>query len=376
MGRVLAGIAVAVFFTAHVIGMAAAAPPADRCTAPRPVCGARANVFHIASFDPVASAVLIAPGLLVTNRHVVADNPGAKVRLADGRTLKARVVPTAYSGDLILLRAEGLDGSPPLAMAMARTGGVVYTVGTDVGRQRPRVYAPGRVTFEPAPGKPLARLHHTAYSQPGNSGGALVDENGHLVALVTSGGEGLHEAIPASEIATLRALSGPEHADESGRLGTAYRACTEALERAAGGKPAGQPLLLEIETACTASNNRQFLDLAGQTFGRARRLDEAAALFERALDQDPHALNSRLGLVITLSFARHHADQVPHLDWLLGVLPADMRVLRMALQAGKWSGNRDLASRALALIEEHHPEGASRARQFLDDDRPPPRPPG
>ncbi len=61
------------------------------CDAPAAVCAARGAVFAVSSFDPLASAVLVAPGLLVTNRHVVADEtqqqalaPGsARQRLAD-----------------------------------------------------------------------------------------------------------------------------------------------------------------------------------------------------------------------------------------------------------------------------------------------------
>lgn len=358
-------------------GGAAAGAEEERCQAPEPVCAVRGRVFRIASFDPVASAVLIGPGLLVTNRHAVADNPWADVFPPGGPVRRARVVATDYPGDLVLLRAEGLNGGPALEIAPADAGAELYAVGVDVGRDRVRVYAPGRIILPPAKGKPLARLHHSAHGQPGNSGGALVDGAGRLVGIVTSGGEGLHEAIGATQLAVLRARSGPRYADASRALGAHYRKCTEALERARRHRgPAEAAVGDAIAESCVASGNRQLFDLAGQFFGRARRFDDSVAMFERALEQDPNAINSRLGLAITLDFARRYGAAVPHLEWLLGVLPADRRVLRLAIQVGKWSGDLDLAQRALVLLEKHHPDLAPRARDFLADDRPPPGPPG
>ena len=253
-----------------VAGGAAAEAEEERCQAPEPVCAVRGRVFRIASFDPVASAVLVGPGLLVTNRHAVADLPWADVFPPGGPVRRARVVATDYPGDLVLLRAEGLGGGPALEMAPAEAGAEVYAVGVDVGRERVRVYAPGRIILPPAEGKPLARLHHSAQSQPGNSGGALVDGAGRLVGIVTSGSEGRHEAIAAAQLAVLRARSGPEYADASRALGAHYRKCIEALERARQG-PAEAAVGDAIAESCVASGNRQLFDLAGQFFGRARR---------------------------------------------------------------------------------------------------------
>ncbi|MEE8203499.1 MAG: trypsin-like peptidase domain-containing protein, partial [Alphaproteobacteria bacterium] len=74
---------------------------------------ARGAVFALSSpFDPLASAVLVAPGELVTNRHVVADETRIALRLADGRRIEGEVVPGAYRGDLVLVRVPGLSGTP------------------------------------------------------------------------------------------------------------------------------------------------------------------------------------------------------------------------------------------------------------------------
>ncbi len=341
------------------------------CQAPAPVCAARAAVFAVSSFDPFASAVRIGPDLLVTNRHVVADEPRAEVILPDGRRVAAEVVPTDYPGDLILLRADGLGAGPVLEPTDAALGTDLYTVGVDVEAHRVRTYAPGRLLLAPAPGKPLARLHHSAHSQPGNSGGALVDGDGRLAGIVTSGGDGRNEAVPAAGIAVLRARSGPRHGAESARLGAAYRACYKALDLAGrAGRHLGEVVAEALSRDCGASGNRQLFDLAAQAYGRAGRLEDSRAMFELALDQDPHAINSRVGLVVTLHLGQHFADAVPHIEWLLDVMPDNLEVLGMALISGKRAGAPDLAERAAALIETHHPLIAPSARKFLDEKDP------
>lgn len=338
----------------------------ESCAAPRPVCDVRRAVFEIAAWDPFGSAVRIGPGRLVTNRHIVADHEQVTIKLTGGGKITARVIPTAYRGDLVLLEAKGLPGAEPPPLGEIEGDGALYVVAAELRTRRIAVHAPGRVVLLPAEGKPLARLHHSAASGPGTSGGALVDADGRLVAIVAAGGEGRNEAIPASEIARLEAASGPAHKEASRRIGTAYRECAETLERIPRRRVTLARRAVErIVERCTASGNRQLFDLAGQTLGRAGRHDESAVMFGRALDQDPHAINARIGLVVTLHFALRHSDAVPHLEWLLRVAPADAQILRLAIQAGRFGGNDALAGHALKLIEQHHPEMSPAARDFL-----------
>jgi hypothetical protein len=343
------------------------------CTAPAPVCAARAAVFAIGSaFDPMASAVRIGPDLLVTNRHVMADASRAEIRLPGGGSLGAQVVPSGYAGDLVLLRAEGLGEGPVLGGGGADSGpgpeARLYAIGLDIASRRVRAFAPGRLILAPAPGHALARLYHSADSRPGTSGGALVDDAGRLVGIVASGGEGHNEAIPAAALEVLLAERGPASAAITRARGAATRACIEALERAAR-NPARQfePLAESLELNCPESGNRQLVDLAAQAFGRAGRHGRAIALFERALAEDPNAINARIGLAVTLQLARHYDAAAPHLAWLLDVLPDNLQVLRMATLSGKWGGDAALGARALALIEIHHPLIAPSARKFLND---------
>jgi hypothetical protein len=346
---------------------------ADACSAPGPVCDARSAVFLISAFDPVGSAVRIGPTRLVTARHVVADEPAVTVYLADGQAIRARVVATDYPGDLILLESDQLPPGPSLTPQEISPESDLYTVGADVVSRRIRVYAPGHLRLPPPPDRPLARLHHDAYSQPGHSGGALVDERGRLVGIVASGGENRFEAIPATAIASLEARSGPKWQAASAEIGAAVRECTLLLEeRSAPGQALADDVAEAIETACRRSGNRQLLDLAGQTMGQAGRTGAAIALFEQGLAEDPNAVNTRIGLAVTLHIARDFEAEVPHLNWLLENADDDLTVLRLAIQAGVWTGDDALVRRAFDRLKAVNPQSVPAAQRFIDD--PPPRP--
>ncbi len=371
--RVFSPVRTLLFAALLLASWAGTAEAQSRCKAPDAVCAAAERVFAIASFDPTASAVLIEPGLLVTNRHAVADNQRAQIFLPAGGQVLADVVPSGYAGDLILLRAPDLKVPGNWATTENATGIDLYTIGADVGRGAIRVYPPGRMLLPPAPGKPLARLHHDAFSQPGNSGGALVDAEGRLVAIVASGGEGRNEAIPAAEIEKLQSQSGPEYLAASRATGEATRKCAEALDAARGARQLAPKNVSFIKDHCTRANNRQLWDLAGQAFGRRRMFDDSVDMFTRALDQDPNAINSMIAMAITLHLAGRYADEVVHLKRLVDILPADAEVLRLGVQAGAWGGDKPLVEKSLKLLQQHHPRLAPLAREFIDNN---PTPPG
>lgn len=186
----------------------------------------------VSAFDPYGSGVRIAEDLIVTNRHVIADETQAKLRLPDGSEVTGEVVPTSFAGDLILVRAKLSPGPALRPVPGAVMGGALYTVGQDVNSGAIRVFPQGHRLVAPQPDKPYSRLHHTAYTQPGNSGGALVNSKGELVGIATSGGEGRFEAVPAAQISRLRAESGPDHVERSAEIGAAYRDCTLLVEKA------------------------------------------------------------------------------------------------------------------------------------------------
>lgn len=334
------------------------------CDAPGPVCEARGAVFGISAFDPVGSAVRIGPGLLVTNRHIVADKTDVEIRLPGGGKADGTVVPTVFKGDLVLVRAELPDG--PVMKPGGDVSGGLWTLGEDISARAVKAYPKGKLLLKPAKDKPYARLHHTAYSQPGNSGGALVNEKGELVGITASGGAGRFEAVPASQIAALQEQSGEDHATASAALGKNVRECTLMLEKAQRlGNKLPDPVANVVKTSCAASENRQLYDLSGQVLGRVRKFDDAIAFFEKSLEKDPNAINARVSLVITLRFARRLDQAAEHVRWLLKVVPEERSIHPIALAVGKVSKDQALIDEALALIEKHAPNQLEAAKNFL-----------
>jgi len=335
-----------------------------KCDAPEAVCDARDTVFGISAFDPVGSAVRIAPDMLVTNRHIVADQTSVKVILPDGGKVEGEVIPSSFLGDIVLVRAKLPEG--PALKISDQAEGDLFSLGQDISARAIKVYPKGKLLLAPHQGKPYARLHHTAYNQPGNSGGALVNASGELVGITASGGAGRFEAVPATQIANLQKMSGPEHAAKSVSIGKNVRECTLMLEKARRlGDTLPEKIADVVKASCEQSENRQLFDLAGQLFGRQKKLDEAVRFFERSLDKDPNAINSRLGLVITLRFARQLDAAKPHVRWLLNMIPQERTIHPIALHIGKVSKDQALINEALGLIEKHAPNQLEAAKNFL-----------
>ncbi len=334
------------------------------CEAPQPVCDARSTVFGISAFDPVGSAVRIAPDLLVTNRHIVADQDKVDILLPDGSKVQGEVIPTSFLGDLVMVRAKLPDGSALKLSSDAE--GDLFSLGQDISAREIKVYPKGKLLLAPFKGKPYARLHHTAYNQPGNSGGALVNAKGDLVGVTASGGAGRFEAVPSSQIAALKEISGPTHETKSKSLGKHVRECTLMLEKARRlGDKLPEKIAQVVNTSCAASENRQLFDLTGQLLGGQRKFEDSIKFFERSVEKDPNAINSRLGLVITLRFARRLDEAKPHVRWLLNTIPAERSIHPIALQLGKVSKDQALIDEALGLIKKHAPNQLEAAKRFL-----------
>ena len=119
-------------------------------------------------------------GYLISNYHVVKD--AAKVRLVTSAgSIDAKVVQVDAANDLALLKAEG--NFSPLPIAASRTvnlGGTVATVGfPDIGLQgfAPKL-AKGEIASLSGAADDPRYFQISVPVQPGNSGGALVDETG------------------------------------------------------------------------------------------------------------------------------------------------------------------------------------------------------
>ena len=127
-------------------------------------------------------------GYLISNYHVVKD--AAKVRLlTSAGMIDAKVVQVDAANDLALLKADGRFA--PLPIASSRTvklGGTVATVGfPDIGLQgfAPKL-ARGEIASLSGAADDARYFQISVPVQPGNSGGALVDEHGNVVGVVSA----------------------------------------------------------------------------------------------------------------------------------------------------------------------------------------------
>ncbi|MGB3481581.1 MAG: trypsin-like peptidase domain-containing protein, partial [Mycobacterium sp.] len=186
------------------------------------------------------SGVVLSPdGLILTNNHVVAaaaDGDGATqststgssavkrtVLFADGTSAPFTVVGTDPTGDLAVVRAQGVSGLTPIAIgssADVKVGQNVVAIGSPLGLQG--TVTTGIISALDRPvsagGGPdsqlsvLDAIQTDAAINPGNSGGALVNMNGELIgvnsAIATmgrgesdsqSGSIGLGFAIPVDQ---------------------------------------------------------------------------------------------------------------------------------------------------------------------------------
>ena len=344
---------------------AAVGAPDPACPYDADICEIRQAVFPVSSFDPIASATRISADLLVTNRHVVGDFETAEIYTPDG-PVTARVVPSAYRGDLVLLQADGLPDEgllPRLSPAMSVPP--FQAIGADIARQEIRVFAPGDLLAEPDPDAPLGRLHVTARMQPGVSGGALVDATGGMVAIAVGGGDGRFEAVPAAQVLPLLALrEAPEATGVTQELGAAFATCSGAIDEGASPEQTVQ--------ACRAAENHGLLLEAGRVVSQAGDFDGAIALHSDAVAQVPNSINARISLLVSLQLGARFEEMLPHARWLLAAAPQDSNSLRFAIQAGVWGGDLELAEAGYAQLLKTDPAQAQAARRFIDS--PPPTP--
>jgi S1-C subfamily serine protease len=151
-----------------------------------------------------ASGVVYAPELVLTASHVLEREEDLSVGTHDGRTLSARFVGRDPSTDLAVLRTESLnvDAATP-APEPARIGQLALAVGRPSRGEGPRASL-GVVSAVGGPlrtwrGPRLERYIQTdATLYPGFSGGPLIDAQGNVLGIMTTGlARGAALAIPA-----------------------------------------------------------------------------------------------------------------------------------------------------------------------------------
>jgi len=156
---------------------------------------------------PATGIVWSADGLIITAHHVVKRDDNITIGLADGASVSASVVGRDPTTDTAVLRADASELTPltesdkknlgvgHLALALGRPGKTVQaTLGI--------ISALGDSWRTPWGGQIDRYLQTDVVMYPGFSGGPLVDANGRLIGLNTSGlSQGVSLAVPTSTLA-------------------------------------------------------------------------------------------------------------------------------------------------------------------------------
>jgi serine protease Do len=146
-------------------------------------------------------------GLILTNHHVVADNPQSlTVHLNDGRTFPGTIYGIDTLTDLAIVKvdATGLPTAPIGDSSSIQVGQQAIAIGSPLGTFTDSVTsgiisALGR-SIPVEDGSTLTNLIQTDTAiNPGNSGGPLIDPSGKVIGINTAGAsqaQGIGFAIP------------------------------------------------------------------------------------------------------------------------------------------------------------------------------------
>jgi len=150
-------------------------------------------------------------GYIITNNHVVEGADEIKVKLADGREFKAKVVGRDSKTDLALIKISSLfKDLPTLPLGDSdkiRVGDWVLAIGNPFGLEHTVtqgiISATGRVIGS---GPYDNFLQTDAPINPGNSGGPLINLKGEVIGInsaIVATGQGIGFAIPSNMAKTV-----------------------------------------------------------------------------------------------------------------------------------------------------------------------------
>ncbi|WP_102226346.1 trypsin-like peptidase domain-containing protein [Acidimangrovimonas sediminis] len=159
-----------------------------------------------------SGVILSSDGLVVSNYHVVGQATQIRVALNDRREFAAHVVLADKRLDLAVLKLEGAQGLPSLALRNSDTvevGELVLAIGNPfgIGQTVSNGIISGLARSGLSFGGRGYFIQTDAAINPGNSGGALVGMGGRLVGINSSiltrsgGSNGIGFAIPSNLVA-------------------------------------------------------------------------------------------------------------------------------------------------------------------------------
>lgn len=137
-----------------------------------------------------SGVIMSSEGHIMTNAHVLEDATRYFVELHDRRRYEAELIGTDTTSDLALLKIDAPSLIPATWGDSDRVdvGSIVWAIGSPYGFQQ--TVTSGILSGKDRPGdtahQKQSLLQTDAAVNPGNSGGPLVDEQGHVIGINTS----------------------------------------------------------------------------------------------------------------------------------------------------------------------------------------------
>ena len=182
--------------------------------------------------------IIDADGSILTNNHVVDRAERITVKLADGRTVRARLIGADPDTDIALIKIDGQSGLPvaPLGdSSTLRMGEWVCAIGNPLGYEH--TVTVGVVSFL---GRKLFDMSLDDYIQTdaainfGNSGGPLINSRGEVIginAAISSRASSIGFAVPINGASSVLPQLRARGRVSRGYMGVGLRDVDADLER-------------------------------------------------------------------------------------------------------------------------------------------------
>ncbi|MGZ2747164.1 Do family serine endopeptidase [Burkholderia stagnalis] len=197
-----------------------------------------------------------ADGIILTNRHVVADAAAVDVKLTDKREFRGRVIGSDPVSDVAVIRIDARNLPTVVTGDPARTevGDWVMAIGSPYGFANTVTQGIVSAKSRALPGeRAIPYIQTDVPINPGNSGGPLFDLNGRVIAInsmiysKTGGYQGLAFAIPIDIALDVKDQLLQTGKVTRGRLGVALQEVSQALARSFGLRRADGALITMVE---------------------------------------------------------------------------------------------------------------------------------
>ena len=339
------------------------------CNFKKEICFWKEKIVGIKTPMMIASGIILRDDFIITNRHVIEDHDFVLVKKNNGKIKKAFPLYHNIPADLVILTLNKQNKKyKDIIIETFKPDGEIRVIAFDQGRNNSRIYKSGKIISNFDLSHVKSRIHTTAKSFPGNSGGAVVDEKGNLIGVLASGDGKINEVIPIYLVNNIIKNIDIKHKENFIKIGYSIRKCADNLHTAHNiPKLPKENIVNGIINFCNKSNNKQLYDEAGQTFGRWGNYKESARFLEESIKMDPNSPNALLSLAITYHLDRRIKDELPIIKKLIELVPSNPQMLRLAVQVSGFLKDKKLANEVLNLIKLHNPNEFDLANKFLNN---------